>query len=91
MVHFQIFTIPRFFRLSFQFYPEKRARICELTLHRTQIREKIRDLRKILDIKGLRLKMILSSYKKHHIGTRYRPFQGLICTITHPETGITSP
>ena len=39
-VQLQIFSVLRFFRLSFQFYPKKLASICGLSLRRTQIREK---------------------------------------------------
>ena len=35
----QIFSIPRFFRQSFLFYPKNPARICARTFLRTQIRE----------------------------------------------------
>ena len=38
--HFQIFSILRFSRPSFLFYPKKQARICGRALLRTQIREK---------------------------------------------------
>ena len=40
MVQLQIFSVLRFFRLSFQFYPKKLASICARTLRRAQIREK---------------------------------------------------
>lgn len=40
MWHFQIFSILRFFCLSFLFYPEKQARIYNPNFIRMQIREK---------------------------------------------------
>ena len=52
---------------------------------------KIRGLRKTLAINSLRSGAILSSCNKHRFSTWYSLFQGMICTITHHETGITTP
>ena len=51
----------------------------------------IRSLYKILNINGLCMTVAFPPCKKHRLGMRYGPYQGLKCTISHPDMGVIGP
>ena len=89
MVQLQIFSVLRFFRLSFQFYPKKIASILRADSPSDANSREMRALRNVLDISGLYLRKILRPCKMHCFSMRLSTYQGLKHSISRPDIGET--